>query len=169
MELTGFLAVIEQQIHQSGVAGVFSQGTWVLPFLTLVFQMSLALLWGSIVPMNLRLLGVWRSVPLYELKRVLVPCSIISFLLIACCGTLLISPSPGSVLYSKAFQVACSFIIVAWLNAVLLRFVPAWRYLDRVDSRGTIRRFRYAGGVSLICWSGVFVCYHMPTFVNDLW
>ncbi|MCA1300256.1 hypothetical protein [Stappia indica] len=114
-----------------------------------------AMLFGAILPFDLRMLGLWPSVPLSELARVLVPVSAVGFLLALATGLAMMSLRPHALAALPGFQLKMGLIALAGLNALMLRIVPAWRLLAQVDSRGTISRFRTAGLISLALWLGV--------------
>ncbi|MDX5594823.1 hypothetical protein [Pseudovibrio sp. SPO723] len=146
------------ELERSGIRAVFAYGAWVLPTTQLAHLLGAALLFGCLVPMNLRMLGVWPTVPLHDMARVLVRSSLVGGLVAIVSGVLLLSLNARGYMQNEMMWWKAGFFVIALLNALLLRFVPAWRYLARVDSRGTIRRFRWAGLVALVAWGGVMVC-----------
>ncbi|SDU39988.1 hypothetical protein [Stappia sp. ES.058] len=117
---------------------------------------------GALVPLNLRLLGLWKAAALGDVRRVLSPVAFAGLVLALLGGLALLSQRPFAIAAVPAFQVKMVLIALAGVNALSLRLVPAWRLLDQVDSRGTISRFRTAGFVSLLCWFGVLALSRWP-------
>uniref|UniRef100_UPI003BA8F9C2 hypothetical protein n=1 Tax=Stappia sp. TaxID=1870903 RepID=UPI003BA8F9C2 len=124
--------------------------------------LSAVLFAGAQVMLDLRLIGLWQRVPLEDLRRVL---GGMSWWMLAICvtsGLALFSQRPFAHSSDQAFQAKMVILALFLLNAVLLRFVPAWRFLAEVDSRGTISRFRTAGIVSLALLAMLFVVMRWP-------
>lgn len=120
---------------------------------------------GAALPLNLRLLGLWRGVPLADLNRVLSPLILLGFLMAVASGVALAALRPFALLGMPAVQAKLALIALLMINALALRLVPAWRMLDQVDSRGTISRFRTAGLISLLAWSGVLALARWPALL----
>ena len=82
-----FLATIEA----TPVAQYLRASRWGYAAVNTAHVLGIALLVGAILPLNLRLLGVWRSVPRAALVRVLVPVAATGLLLAVVAGALLFS------------------------------------------------------------------------------
>lgn len=120
---------------------------------------------GAVLPLNLRLIGFWRSAPLADLARVLGQTAFVGLLLALASGIALMSTRPVAIAGDPAFQAKAVLLAALAVNALLLRLVPAWRLLDQVDSRGTISRFRLAGVLSLVLWGGVLALMRWPGLI----
>lgn len=120
---------------------------------------------GALLPLNLRLIGFWRSAPLADLARVLGQTAFAGLLTALTSGIALMSTRPFAVAADPAFQLKAGLLAALAVNALLLRLVPAWRLLDQVDSRGTISRFRLAGMLSLVLWGGVLALMRWPGLI----
>ena len=120
---------------------------------------------GASLPLSLRLIGLWASVPIADLRRVLVPISFTGFVLAFASGIALVAERPFAAIGLPAMQAKLALIGLLAVNAVALRFVPAWRLLDQVDSRGTISRFRTAGVVSIAAWAGILTLSRWRDFL----
>ena len=66
---------------------------WDYPLVNAGHIAGIALLVGAIVPLALRLLGAWRSVPLDLLARVLQPVALAGLALAVLCGFLMFAVS----------------------------------------------------------------------------
>lgn len=152
------LGVAASYLQNSEAARLMRRSPYLYPFVNFGHVVGIALLFGAILPLDLRLMGFWKSVPLYDLKRVLVPVSVLGVLVTVATGVLMISVRANEYLAMPVMQLKLSLIIFAVLNALALRLVPAWRLLAQVDSRGTISRFRWAGILSAALWLSVIGC-----------
>ena len=122
---------------------------WAYPAVNTLHVVGIALLFGAIVPLDLRLLG-WRrgDVATAALAAVLLPVSIAGFLLAAASGLLLFATDARNYAVSPLFQAKLVVIAAAMLNAGLLRRVD-WR-----SASPTSRRLALAGLASLLLWLG---------------
>ncbi len=121
--------------------------------------LGIALLVGAIVPLDLRLLGLWRSVELAPLYRMLSR--------IAAAG-LLLAIASGALLFSvRATEYAGGALFRAKIALVLLGTVHALALHCRADFPGgsSRARRRLAGGISLLLWPTVLVCGRMLGYV----
>jgi hypothetical protein len=109
-----------------------------------------ALLVGAILPLDLRLLGLWRGVDLDGLARVLRPVAAAGLALAAASGFLLFAVAARDYWATALFQVKLAMVAAAMLNAALLG-------AGRLSALSPDRR-RLAGGLSLVLWPAALVC-----------
>ena len=76
-------------LEATAVAGALRGSVWAYPLVNAVHILGVALLVGAMLPLDLRLLGAWRSVPLAPLWRVLTRTASAGLGLAMVCGTLL--------------------------------------------------------------------------------
>ena len=118
-------------------------------------MVGIALLFGAIVPLDLRLMGCWKSVPLDHLARTLIPVAIAGLLLALATGPLLFVTRPLDYVVEPLFGLKMALLGAAVLNALLLRRSPQWRWV-RVEAGAAPRlAWRIAGIVSIVLWLGV--------------
>ena len=79
----------------SAVAQHLRSARWEYAAANTAHVLGIALLVGAILPLDLRLLGVWRSVPHQDLARVLVPVAAAGLALAATAGILLFATRAG--------------------------------------------------------------------------
>lgn len=135
---------------------------------------GLALLVGSILPLDLRLLGVWRhAAPLAPLVRVLVPCAACGLMLALSSGLMLFLAAPADYAAAPLFLAKMALVLLGTLSALLTHASAATtsRYPD-ADMASTIAglsqsRLRLAGAVSLLAWGGALICGRLLAFVTD--
>ena len=80
----GWMAALEG----SAAAGLLRGSVWAYPLINAGHILGVALLVGAIVPLDLRLFGMWRSVPPEPLWRVLRPAAGFGLGLAMVCGSL---------------------------------------------------------------------------------
>lgn len=139
---------------------------WVYPLVNAGHIVGIALLFGAILPLDLRLLGAWRQVPLASLARVLVPTATAGLALAAACGLLLFAVSATKYAATPLFWVKMSLIAVAVANALLLRRSPDWT-LARVPelTADPTARLKSAGLLSLGLWLAVILCGRLLAYL----
>ena len=113
---------------------------------------GIALLVGSIVPLDLRLLGAWRSVPLAPLWRVLTRTAAVGLALAVTFGVLLFITRASEYVASGFFLAKMALVAAATVNALLLRAGAHDDLLRALPSGQPSRRMRIAGALSLAAW-----------------
>jgi hypothetical protein len=132
---------------------------WVYPLVNTAHIAGLALLVGAIAPLDLRLLGAWRSVPLHLLARVLQPVAAAGLALAVAAGLALFAVSATKYAATPVFLVKLVLIAAALANAALLRRHPDW-VLARVPGLAAEPgpRLKAAAAVSLGLWLAIILC-----------
>jgi hypothetical protein len=121
---------------------------------------GIALLVGAILPLDLRLLGVWRSVPLEPLARVLVPVAATGLLLAATTGAFLFITRAPEYAALDLFLVKVALIAAGAVHALSL-------HLGSRLQNALPARLRAAGAASLSLWLAALVCGRLLAFVDD--
>lgn len=124
--------------------------------------LGIALLVGAIVPLDLRLLGAWRSVPHPVLARVLVPAAATGLTLAVVTGLLLFSVRATDYAALPVLQAKLALVAVGAASAIALhrrhglelRQAPAGRMAGHAL-------------LSLCCWLGALACGRLIAFVGD--
>lgn len=122
---------------------------WTYPFVNAAHVMGLAALFGSILPLDLRMLGFFASVPMDVLARVLRPVAGAGLALAAATGLALFSVRAGEYAAMPLFRVKLALVAFGVVNALLLtgpRLLAARQ-----------ERLRLAGAASLLAWVAVIV------------
>jgi hypothetical protein len=121
--------------------------------------LGIALLVGAIVPLDLRLLGLWRSVELAPLYRMLSRIAAAGLLLAIASGALLFSVRATEYAGGALFRAKMVLVIVGVTHALALH--------SRTAFPGDVSRARrrFAGAVSLLLWPIVLVCGRMLGYV----
>ncbi len=114
---------------------------------------SAAILFGAILIVDLRLMGVMRKLELAPLAKLALPWAVSAALVALTSGFVLLMFDPIAVGVHTYFLPKMLLIALGLGNAILFhRFVR----LDAVDTRSLSARF--AGALSIALWTGVFLC-----------
>jgi hypothetical protein len=148
-------------LQSTGLATALRQSFWVYPIVNAGHIVGLALLFGAIVPLDLRLLGFWRKVPLAEMSRMLLPVAIAGLVLAVSTGALLFSVRATEYAATALLWIKFSLIACAIANALLLRLSLAWAVHEQSGLAGTTPRLQLAGALSIGLWLAVIVAGRM--------
>ena len=140
---------------QSSALGMFMRGSglWTYPVVNLIHILGVATLFGAVLILDLRLLGVWRRAPLPAIATAAAPVAMAGFALAAASGLCLLATNALEYEKNPFLLVKFAAIGLGLLNAVALRRTAAWRaHATRNLSRSEARRLALMGGVSLASW-----------------
>lgn len=151
---------IANAIHDTGISS-FVRGdepgtTWAFPIIETVHVLSLAVVFGSIALVDLRLLGLSsRKQSFTRVYRELISWTWWAFLLAAISGTVLATGKIND--YVRSPQVFWKFFLMglAGVNMLLFHFGVFKRVQDWDTLESPPGRARLAGVMSLACWIGV--------------
>ena len=147
-------------------AAALRSGRWSYAAVNGLHIAGIALLFGAIVPLDLRLIGVWRSIPIRMLARVLTPVAVTGLVLAIAAGLLLFSVRATQYAGTAVFQVKLALILCAFLNALLARRVVEWEVAQDLVGVAPPRRLRVAGALSILLWLAVIACGRSIAFVD---
>jgi hypothetical protein len=146
-------------LEGSDLAVYLRSARWGYAAVNATHILGIALLVGAIVPLNLRLLGLWRSVDRAALVRVLAPTAAAGLTLAAGTGILLFSVRAGEYAALTVFQVKLSLILLGALAALWAH----WRHGVLLERAGRGRLATHAAG-SILCWLGALTCGRLIAF-----
>lgn len=130
-----------------------SSGVWTYGVVNLVHILGVSALFGAVLLLDLRLLGVWRSVPLALLARPVLPVAKTAFAVAAISGVCLLSSNGTEYIDNPFLLIKFPAIGAGLLNAVLLERLAAWQARgSRPLAPAEERTLAVAGGVSLASW-----------------
>jgi hypothetical protein len=128
-------------------------GPWTYAIVNLAHILGLATLFGSVVILDLRLLGVWRHTPLVTLADVAAPVAACGFALAATSGIGLFATKATEYFGNPFLYLKFPAIAIGLLNALMLHVSPAWQARrTRELSPRERRQLAWMGGTSLVCW-----------------
>ena len=147
-------------LEGSGVARAMREWLWLYPSVEIVHIVGISLLFGSIAVLDLRLLGLSRSLPVRRLAGHVLPWTAGSFLLIVPSGLLMFTAHASDFISSSVFVIKMGLILAAGLNAALFHSM-VFRTADVWDSQGHLPpppSARLSAAVSLLLWIAVIAC-----------
>jgi hypothetical protein len=128
-------------------------GVWTYTIVNLTHILGVSSLFGAVLALDLRLLGLWRSVPLAAIARPTVPIATIGFIVAATSGLCLISTNGREYVGNPFLLIKFPAIFVGLINVAVLSRLPAWKERDtRAISTVEERQMSIFGGVSLLSW-----------------
>ncbi len=141
------------------------ESTWAYPILEIVHIIGIALVFGSILAYDLRILGRHRSLPIDTLGQHLLPWVWTGFLLNATSGLLLFISNPVEFAANPALQFKLALIALAGLNAAYFQ----WRIAPAVKTWNTIARApiaaRMSALLSIVLWLSVIAAGRLMAYV----
>jgi hypothetical protein len=140
-------------LEATALARALRDSVWAYPLVNAAHIFGVALLVGSVVPLDLRLLGVWRSIPLDPLWRVLTRTAGTGLALAVGFGLLLFITRATEYASSGFFLVKMIAVATGCANALALRMIaPGSRSRTGTAPDRVTPRLKVAGGVSLVAW-----------------
>jgi len=128
-------------------------GVWTYGIVNLGHILGISSLFGSVLILDLHLLGFWRRVPLAALSRATVPVAQAGFALAALTGISMLSTNGTEYIDNPFLAIKFPAIGLGLINVLVLGRLPAWRTRDRREPSASERlHLAVAGGVSLACW-----------------
>lgn len=125
---------------------------WIFPAIEAVHIVALALLFGAILMLNLRLLGLTlKSKPVAQLARELAPWIFVSLVIILSSGVLLFASEAMKAYASVPFQVKMLFLFAA----MIFHYTLYWKLTRSSDSVIGPVWGKLAAIVSIALWLGV--------------
>jgi len=132
--------------------------TWWFPLLESLHVIAATFLVGSILMVDLRLLGAAaRSYAVTVLSRDVIPWTWTAFVVALVTGTGMFVSRADHYVVNRAFQIKLALLILAGINMLVLHRV-GWRDIARWDTNNpTPTAARTAGAASLVIWLGVLL------------
>ena len=140
-------------IEELAFASALRNSTFMYPLVNAGHILGVSLLVGGIVPLDLRLLGLWRGYPVTIFIEVLRLTSAIGLGLAVVCGALLFTTAAVDYTGSRLFQAKIVLVLLGVSNALILG-----RVLKREDIRSLPMKapmplsLRAGATLSLLVW-----------------
>jgi len=134
-----------QWLQQTPISVSIRESTWVFPILDAVHCTGIILVAGTIVIVDLRLLGFgMRRAPVSSLIAQVLPWTLSGFAFMFITGSLLAWAEPIKLYHSVFFRWKLLFLVLAGLNALFFHYAAL-----------TPARARRAGAGHIVCWISV--------------
>lgn len=155
-----FMAWLEGSAFAETLRGL---GIWTYGLLNLAHILGIATLFGAVMVLDLRLLGLWRSIPATTLARPTVPLAAGGFVLAALSGVMMLSFNTTEYHGNPFIYAKFPIIVFGLLNVAVVQRLGAWRRMTagRTPAPGDRTVLRVSGGISLLTWAAVVTCGRM--------
>lgn len=149
-EATGLLSPLGAWIEGTAAAGAVRRSLWAYPSASLLHVLGMGLLLGSILALDLRLLGVARALPARPLARLLLPLAALGVAIQLPTGAVMLLADAGALLGHPLMLAKFALVALALANvwAVHLAAGPGLAGLDGPIAPGV----RRGALVSLVAW-----------------
>lgn len=139
-------------LESSGLAQALRTSRWGYPLLNIGHLLGVALLFGAIVPLDLRALGAWRSVDPDALSQVLVPVAALGFATAVTTGLILFSVRASDYAGMALFWTKMGLVLLGGANALLI----ARRGLSPGPAL-----------LSVVCWVAAIACGRLLGYLTS--
>lgn len=136
---------------------------WTYGLVNLAHILGVSTLFGAVLVLDLRLLGLWRSVPVAVLARPTVPLAALGFVVAVVSGVSMLSFNATEYWGNPFLYLKLPLIAFGLLNVAVVQRLGAWRTalagapLSATDDRVLTG----AGAISLLTWLAVVSCGRM--------
>lgn len=157
MAIMAFLESLEHSTLGQAMSGE-SGWVWLFPVVETLHVLSLAIVFGSIAMVDLRLLGLTtRDSAVSRLSADILPYTWVAFALAATTGSLMFLSRASTYFYNWAFEFKMLCLMLAGINMLIVNF-GAYRAIAQWDLQlPPPAGARAAGAVSLLLWTCVVI------------
>jgi len=128
-------------------------GVWTYALVNLAHIFGISLLFGAIVVLDLRLLGVWGKIPLHLMARPTTVVAGTGFAIAILTGPALLATKATEYVGNPFLPIKLTAILLGIINVAILHRLPAWKERANLDMGAAKRRqLAVAGSTSLLCW-----------------
>lgn len=139
---------------------------WLWPAAETVHFIGLALLLGAIGILDLRLLGMARSLPVKPLHR-FVPWGVAGFVLNLITGSIFFIGAPSQYAHNVSFQLKIVLILLAGVNVLVFYLFLYREVADLGPGEDAPRAAKLVAGFSVTLWIGVTFFGRMLPFLGQ--
>jgi hypothetical protein len=128
-------------------------GVWTYGIVNLAHILGVSSLFGSVLVLDLRLIGLWRRVPLGAIARPTVPIATAGFIVAATSGVCLITTNGSEYVGNPFLLIKFPAIFLGVVNVAILSRLPAWKAREtREVTESEQRVLSVFGAISLLSW-----------------
>jgi hypothetical protein len=148
--------------HATGIHA-FMNTAWGWPAMESLHFVGLSLLIGTVGLFDLRMLGLFKSLPIAALHR-LVPWGVAGYVINVTTGALFFVSDTAQYLYNPAFQLKALCMLIAGINMVVFYTTTAATVKALPAQAQTPMHAKVIAAISLLAWSGVITFGRLITF-----
>jgi hypothetical protein len=140
-------------------------GVWTYGVVNLVHILGVASLFGAVLVLDLRLLGLGRKLALPAISAAVVPVATAGFVVAAISGVCLLTTKATEYVGNPFLYIKFPAIFLGILNVAALRFSSPWKaHTVRELSPREQSRLAVIGGISLFCWTTALAAGRMIAY-----
>ena len=140
-------------LQESALGHAMRSSPALYPAVEILHIIGFVVLVGSILALDLRLLGLGRAIAIKPMAQLLLPVSRFGFVLAIGMGFLLFSDDASHVVKNPAFQ-AKLLLLAAALTNVVIAHAGSWRHVERWGDEAPAAA-KATALASLVLWLGV--------------
>jgi hypothetical protein len=134
------------------------ESQYVMPWIFVIHVVGLALFAGTILMMDLRLLGVgYMQTPFSQVQRRLFPWQMAGMAIMVLTGGALVYGNPMNYATNIIFWVKMLAMALAGLNALAFHFITEYTLVDWDAGAAPPFGAKLAGALSIVLWANVIV------------
>ncbi|APO76809.1 hypothetical protein AM571_CH04031 [Rhizobium etli 8C-3] len=137
-------------------------GVWPFPVVNLIHVFGIALLFGGIVVLDLRLLGLTGKLPVAGLARLVLPIAGTGLCLAVGTGVLMFALNAREYAANPYLPWKLGSILLAGINIAFLH-ATVWRSRECWEERAPVLA-ETAAAVSLALWAGTIICGRLMAY-----
>lgn len=142
-------------LQNSALSQLLRSSIWLYPLVNIGHVVGIALLFGAIVPLDLRLMGFFKRTLLEHLANTLVPVAVAGLVLALFTGSLLFATRPLDYVGEPLFGIKLGLLGAAVVNALVLNFSLGSRWMGLEPRDLPLMACRLHGMLSVVLWMGV--------------
>lgn len=143
-------------LESSWLAALVNNSTWMFPTLETLHFVGLILLIGSLLVVDMRLMGVGPTVPVSSVL-VFLPWSLVGFAINFITGVMFFVSDPDNYYPNTAFRLKMLAVLLAGLNAVWFKLSVHPQIVAGGEQAALPDNARVIAGLSLFLWLSVIV------------
>ena len=129
---------------------------WVFPTLETIHFFGLSMLYGALLVVDVRLMGLFREIPLQR-AMAFTRLAILGFVLNILSGIGFFTADPLMYWPNPAFRLKMALVVLAGLNVIWFEAALRPRLADLAPDADTDHRTKLAGGLSLALWTVILL------------
>jgi len=151
-------------LHAAGVGAWVTDRTYVWPSSEALHFIGLWLIFGIILIVNLRLVGMMKAIPFSAVHRLL-PWAALGFGINLITGMLFVTATPDQYAENISFLWKIGFLLVAGVNLLYVTVFEGPWHVEAGDNAPL--RVKFAGASAIVAWIGVMYFGRMLPFIGN--
>ncbi len=151
-------------LEASALAGFLrGLGIWTYGLLNLAHILGISTLFGSVLLLDLRLLGLWQRIPMQAIIPPTAPLAAMGFGVAVASGIMMLSFNTTEYHGNPFLYIKLPVIVLGIINVAIIQRLAAWRraVAGVPADTGDQLKLRLAGAMSLAIWLTVVACGRM--------